>query len=53
MVALGLLGVREREAGGIVEQTIKVHRVRVMEKMQASSLADLVRLARRVGVGPR
>ena len=38
---------------GTVEKTIKVHRARVMEKMQASSLADLVRLAQRVGVGPR
>ncbi|MFN7986670.1 MAG: response regulator [Thermoanaerobaculia bacterium] len=38
---------------GTVEKTIKVHRARVMEKMQASSLADLVRLARRVGVGLR
>ena len=37
---------------GTVEKTIKVHRARVMEKMQASSLADLVRLARRVGIGP-
>ena len=38
---------------GTVEKTIKVHRARVMEKMQASSLAELVRLARRVGIGPR
>ena len=38
---------------GTVEKTIKVHRARVMEKMQASSLADLVRLARRVRIGPR
>jgi FixJ family two-component response regulator len=28
---------------GIAEQTVKVHRARVMEKMSASSLADLVR----------
>lgn len=38
---------------GTVEKTIKVHRARVMEKMNATSLADLVRLARRAGVGPR
>ncbi len=38
---------------GTVEKTIKVHRARVMEKMQVPSLADLVRLARRVGIGPR
>ena len=37
---------------GTVEKTIKVHRGRVMEKMQADSLADLVRLAERAGVSP-
>jgi len=36
---------------GIVEKTIKVHRARVMEKMQAQSLVDLVRLAEKAGVG--
>ena len=36
---------------GAAEKTIKVHRARVMEKMQAESLADLVRLAERAGVG--
>jgi FixJ family two-component response regulator len=35
---------------GIVEKTIKVHRARVMEKMQAQSLAELVRLAEKIGV---
>jgi FixJ family two-component response regulator len=29
---------------GIVEQTVKVHRARVMEKMQVHSVAELVRL---------
>jgi FixJ family two-component response regulator len=38
---------------GTVEKTIKVHRARVMEKMKAASLADLVRLAQRAGIGPR
>ena len=36
---------------GTVEKTIKVHRGRVMEKMGAESLAELVRMAQRVGVG--
>ena len=31
---------------------MKVHRGRVMEKMGASSLADLVRIAGSLGVGP-
>ncbi len=35
---------------GIVEQTIKVHRARVMEKMGASSVAALVRMAAEAGV---
>ena len=29
---------------GIAEKTIKVHRARVMQKLEAKSLADLVRL---------
>jgi FixJ family two-component response regulator len=36
---------------GTVEKTIKVHRARVMEKMHAQSLADLVRIAERLGIG--
>jgi FixJ family two-component response regulator len=34
---------------GVTEKTIKVHRARVMEKMGAESLADLVRKAERLG----
>ncbi len=36
---------------GTVEQTIKVHRGRVMEKMKVQSLAELARLAERLGPG--
>jgi len=35
---------------GIGEKTVKVHRARVMEKMRAGSVAELVRLADQVGV---
>lgn len=35
---------------GTVEKTIKVHRARVMEKMQAQSVAELVRLAEKAGI---
>lgn len=37
---------------GTVEKTIKVHRARIMEKMQVESLAELVRLAGRAGIVP-
>jgi len=37
---------------GTSEKTIKVHRARIMQKMQAKSLADLVRLAEKAGVYP-
>ncbi|HEV7398519.1 MAG TPA: response regulator [Pyrinomonadaceae bacterium] len=35
---------------GTVEKTIKVHRARVMEKMKANSVAELVHLCERVGI---
>lgn len=38
---------------GTGEQTIKVHRHRIMEKMGAGSVADLVRAAERLGLGKR
>jgi FixJ family two-component response regulator len=66
---LGTLTAREREvlegvvAGrlnkqiasdlGIAEKTVKVHRGRVMEKMAASSVAELVRMADRAGLRRR
>ena len=37
---------------GISEATVKAHRAHVMEKMQANSLADLVRLVEKVGIVP-
>ena len=35
---------------GTSEKTVKVHRARVMQKMEADSLADLVRMGQRVGI---
>jgi FixJ family two-component response regulator len=35
---------------GTTEKTIKVHRARIMEKMQCASLAELVRLAEKAGI---
>jgi FixJ family two-component response regulator len=37
---------------GTVEKTVKVHRARVMEKLKATSLAELVRIAQRAGIEP-
>lgn len=37
---------------GTVEKTIKVHRARVMQKMQVRSVAELVRLCEAAGVKP-
>jgi FixJ family two-component response regulator len=37
---------------GISEKTVKVHRGRVMEKMRAESVAELVVLAERIGISP-
>jgi FixJ family two-component response regulator len=36
----------------IAEQTTKIHRHRVLEKMQADSIADLVRMASDLGLAP-
>jgi FixJ family two-component response regulator len=37
---------------GVSVQTIKIHRHRVLEKMQAGSLVQLARMADRIGVAP-
>lgn len=51
-VVSGQLNKRIATDLGIVEKTIKVHRARVMHKMGAASLADLVRMAARLGIRP-
>jgi FixJ family two-component response regulator len=51
LVVRGLLNKQIAFELGTVEKTIKVHRARVMEKMQVDSLADLVRVAERLGIG--
>jgi FixJ family two-component response regulator len=51
MVVTGLLNKQVADALGTTEKTIKVHRAHVMQKMQAVSLAELVRMADTVGIG--
>ena len=50
LVVTGMLNKQIASKLGVVEKTVKVHRARVMAKMRAGSVAELVRLADRVGV---
>jgi FixJ family two-component response regulator len=50
LVVTGMLNKQIASALGVVEKTVKVHRARVMQKMRARSVAELVRLADAVGV---
>jgi RNA polymerase sigma factor (sigma-70 family) len=52
LVVSGMLNKQIARKLGTSEKTVKVHRSRVMAKMQAESLADLVRLAQKVGISP-
>jgi FixJ family two-component response regulator len=49
-VVTGMLNKQVAAALGVAEKTVKVHRARVMEKMQAGTVAELVRLADEAGV---
>ncbi|MBI1846218.1 MAG: response regulator transcription factor [Candidatus Rokubacteria bacterium] len=50
LVVTGMLNKQIGAALGIGEKTVKVHRARVMDKMRAGSVAELVRLADGLGV---
>ncbi len=51
-VITGVMNKRVAAELGISEETVKIHRRRVMEKMGIRSVAELVRLCERVGVAP-
>jgi FixJ family two-component response regulator len=53
VMALVVSGKLNKQAGhqlGVTEKTIKAHRAQVMRKMHADSLAELVRMAERLGI---
>ncbi len=50
LVVSGLLNKQIAATLGVSEVTVKVHRGQIMEKMQADSLANLVRMAERLGI---
>jgi FixJ family two-component response regulator len=53
LVVAGLLNKQIAGEVGTSESTVKIHRHQVMEKMGAGSLAELVRMADRLGVSTR
>ena len=53
LVVAGLLNKQIAGEVGASETTVKIHRHQAMEKMGAGSLADLVRMADRLGVSAR
>jgi FixJ family two-component response regulator len=50
LVVRGMINKQIARELGVAEKTIKVHRGRMMEKMQAESLAELFRMAAQVGI---
>jgi len=51
LVVAGLLNKQIAGEVATSERTVKFHRAHIMKKMEAESLADLVRMAERLGVG--
>jgi FixJ family two-component response regulator len=53
LVVTGLLNKQVGGELGITEITVKAHRGKVMKKMKADTLPDLVKMAARLGLSPR
>jgi FixJ family two-component response regulator len=53
LVAAGLLNKQVAGELATTERTIKFHRAHIMQKMRAESLADLVRMAEKLGISGR
>jgi FixJ family two-component response regulator len=52
LVAAGRLNKQIAGELGLTEATVKVHRGQAMRKMDARSVADLVRMADKLGLSP-
>lgn len=53
LVVAGMLNKQIAGELAASERTVKFHRGHIMKKMEAESLADLVRIAERLGLGPQ
>jgi FixJ family two-component response regulator len=53
LVVAGLLNKQIASELGTSEKTVNVHRSHVMQKMQAKSLAELIRMAEKIGIDPQ
>jgi RNA polymerase sigma factor (sigma-70 family) len=51
LLVSGMINKQVAQRLGTTERTIKAHRSRIMEKMEADSLTDLVRHAEKLGIG--
>ncbi len=47
-----ITGMLNKQIAGISEETVKIHRSRVMQKLGVVSVAELVRLCERAGIPP-
>jgi FixJ family two-component response regulator len=52
-IVAGRLNKQTARVLGIAERTVKLHRARVLQKMGVASLAELARIAERLGIGSK